>query len=183
MIGRVVTAGLAVAFALVVAACDDGVRPPTAEVAADTADQVIYGLVHVLTDDGVLRARLEADTAYYYEKSQVAEMTGVKVTFYSTQGAISSVLTAREGTYRWRTGNMEARQNVVAVTPDGRRLTTSILEYRRSDNQINGSAPFVFDSPDRHLEGAAFTSDPDFRNVVTRGAHRGTIGTVSPDRR
>ena len=70
----------------------------------------------------------------------------------------------------------------MAVTPDHRRLTTSILRFRRKDQSIVGPEAFVFDSPERHSEGEGFTSDPDFKNVVTQRPKRGTVGTVQVDR-
>ena len=159
-------------------ACRPGDQPPTSAAPADTADQVIYGLTHHLTVDGLLRVRLKADTALFFESNQTADLTGVHVTFFSPTGAETSNLTSRKGTYEWRTGNMMARGNVVAVTPDGRKLTTSTLKYTRADQRIVGAEPFVFDSPGRHLEGASFTSDPDFKNVVTTKPKKGTVGEV-----
>ncbi len=79
--------------------------------------------------------------------------------------AESSRITADWGIYELQTGNMVARTNVVGITPDGRRLTTSELTYDRLGNQLKTDAEFVFDSPDEHLEGSGFTADPDFRNV------------------
>ncbi len=153
-----------------------GTETPTFTLStADSADQVFFGLEHNLTLDGVLRANVRADTAYFYQETQRADLKGVEVIFYSPTGQETSRLTSREGSYDWRTGNMEARGDVVAVTPDGRRLTTSILRYDRASNRIAGPAPFVFDAPDRHLEGDGFTSDPDFRNVVTTRPRRGRI--------
>jgi hypothetical protein len=70
---------------------------------------------------------------------------------------------------------MEARGSVVAVTPDKRRLTTSVLRYNRATDQISGPNEFVFDAPDRHLEGESFTSDPEFKNVVTQRPRRGVV--------
>ena len=158
--------------------CSSQDRPPTAASAADTADQIVFGLNHQLTIDGVLRTRVQADTAYFYQISQKVLMRHIKVTFYSAEGKETSTLTGNEGTYEWRTGDMEARGNVVALTPDKRRLTTSVLSYDRDTQSIIGPAAFVFDSPERHLEGEGFTSDPDFKNVVTRKPRRGTLGTV-----
>jgi hypothetical protein len=100
------------------------------------------------------------------------------VTFYSPSGVETSTLTADGGVYEWRTSNMEARGNVVAVTPDHRRLTTNVLSYARDAQTITGPEAFVFEAPDRHLEGEGFTSDPDFKNVVTQRARRGTVGKV-----
>jgi LPS export ABC transporter protein LptC len=163
---------LLVLVVLVMSCSEDG-TPPSAVTAADTADQVFFGLKHHLTVDGVLRAELEADTAYFYQVPQRADLRQVRVVFYSSLGERTSNLTSREGTYDWRTGNMEARGNVVAVTPDGRCLTTTVLRYDRPTNKISGPADFVFDGPDRHLEGESFTSDPDFRNVATTRPRRG----------
>jgi len=158
-----------------VTACGGMDTPPTAAVRADSADQVLYGLRHNLTMEGVLRAHLEADTAYFYQSAQRADLVGVTVVFFSPEGRQTSRLTARTGTYDWRSGNMEARGEVVAVTPDGRRLTTSVLRYQRATDQISGPNQFVFDAPDRHLEGESFTADPEFKQVVTTRPRRGTV--------
>ena len=156
-------------------------QPPTTVGIADSADQIAFGVTHYLTVEGLRRARLEADTAYFYEGPQTADMIGVRVTFYSLQGEETSTLTSNEGTYYWRTGNMEARGNVIGVTPDGRRLETSVLEYTSNDNRINGSEPFVFTAPNRRIEGESFTSDPDFRDLVATQP-RGTVGRVEVER-
>ena len=161
--------------ALLLAACGGMDTPPTMTVVSDSADQVLYGLKHNLTADGVLRAHLEADTAYFYQTAQRADLRGVTVVFYSPQGVETSTLTSDSGTYDWRSGNMEARGNVVAVTPDHRRLTTSVLRYDRRSDQISGPNTFVFNAPDRHLEGESFTSDPEFKNVVTTRPRRGLV--------
>jgi hypothetical protein len=70
---------------------------------------------------------------------------------------------------------MEGRGDVVVVTTDGRRLTTEVLQYSQTRNEVTSDRPFVFDGPDRHVEGDGFTSDPSFRNVVARRP-RGTGG-------
>jgi LPS export ABC transporter protein LptC len=146
---------------------------------ADTADQVVYGLIHTLTHDGVLRARVEADSAYFYEASQLAELFTLTVVFFGAQGEESSTIDANEGTYRWRTAEMEARGDVVGVTPDGKRLTTTILRYDPSSDELTGPEAFVFDEPGRHLEGTAFTADPDFSSVTATNP-RGTVGRINP---
>jgi LPS export ABC transporter protein LptC len=173
-------AGSVLAAAL--SACGDVGKPPIAATVGDTADQIIYGLNHQLTLDGALRTRLRADTAFAFQQTQTSLLRNIRVTFYTAEGQESSTLTAKEGKYDWRSGDMEARTDVVAVTPDGRRLTTNVLRYRRTDHSIEGPEAFVFDAPDRHLEGDGFTSDPDFRNVVTRRPRKGTLGKVDAGR-
>lgn len=163
-----------------VLACN-GARPTATVTAADTADQILVGMSHYVTRAGVTRAHVEADTAYFYSPTQSAELRRVRITFYDVRGTESSTLTAREGTYHWRTGDMEGRGDVVVVTTDGRRLRTEVLRYNQARDEVSSDRPFVFDGPSRHIEGEAFTSDPSFRDVVARRP-RGTGGQFTlPD--
>ena len=166
-----------VVAAWVASACSSVDTPPTVVTSADSADQVGYGVTHVLTNDGIRRMRLEADSAYAYLRAQRHELFGVTVTFYAPTGAVTSTLTAREGTYDWRTGNMEARGDVVTVNPEGNRLETSVLQYDRGRNLIVGPAPFHWRTPEQDVRGDGFTSDPGLRNVQTTRA-RGALGRV-----
>jgi LPS export ABC transporter protein LptC len=147
---------------------EDAVRPPVTTIAADTADQVLEGMEHLITMDGVRRTRVIADTAYLYEATQQSRLKTVKVTFYDGSGNETSTVTSDSGLYQMRDGSMIAWGHVVAVTPDNRRLTSDELKYDARAKQISSDKPFAYDRGDQHLEGNGFTSDPDFRNVVTR---------------
>ncbi len=161
-----------VAFAILVilgaTGCEDtGARPTTTVQAPDSADQVLEGFSHYVTSNGVRRSRVQADTAFFYEGTQITNLVDVRVTFYDLKGAESSTLTSTRGVYRWQDGSMEATDKVVVVSPDGRRLSTQRLRYDNASNQISTDVHFTFDRGDEHLEGNSFRSDPDFRNVVT----------------
>jgi LPS export ABC transporter protein LptC len=165
---RVVLSAHSVLSAFSALGCEDtGVRPTTTVQAADSADQVLEGFSHYVTNNGVLRSRVEADTAFFYEQTQTNALHNIKVIFFDTKGAESSTLTAKRGTYRWQDGSMEAIGNVVVVSPDGRRLSTDLLRYDNATNTILTDRHFTFDKGDEHLEGNSFRSDPDFKNVVT----------------
>ncbi|HEY7634944.1 MAG TPA: LPS export ABC transporter periplasmic protein LptC [Gemmatimonadales bacterium] len=149
-------------------ACEESGARPTATVnAPDSADQVLEGFSHFVTSQGVRRSRVEADTAYFYEATQVTNLRKLRVVFYNIKGEEGSTLTAKSGTYRWQDGSMEADSNVVVVSPDGRRLITERLRYDNATNTISTDRHFSFDRGEEHLEGNSFRSDPDFRNVVT----------------
>jgi LPS export ABC transporter protein LptC len=149
-------------------ACEEaGVKPTTTVQASDSADQVLEGFSHYVTNEGIRRSRVEADTAFFYEATQVTELHKVKVTFFDLKGAESSTLTAKRGTYRWQDGSMEATGDVVVVSPDGRRLATQTLRYDNATNTILTDKHFTFDRGTEHLEGNSFRSDPEFKNVVT----------------
>lgn len=167
----------AVSAVSALAACEEtGVKPTTTVQATDSADQVLEGFSHYVTKDGVRRSRVEADTAYFFENTQVTQLRKIRVVFFDAGGQESSTLTAKTGTYRWQDGSMEANGSVLVVAPDGRRLTTEALKYDNAANTISTSVRFNFDRGTEHLEGNSFRSDPDFRNVVT-DRPRGTAGT------
>src|SRR6266581_337641 len=100
---------------VVAGACDAGIRPTATITAADTADQVLDSMSHYVTTAGIMRAHLRAET---------------------------STLTAREGTYHWRPGDMEARGNVIVVRTDGATLRTEVLRYSQAKNQVSSDKPF-----------------------------------------
>ena len=155
-------------LAAALSACEEsGARPTTTVQAPDSADQVLEGFSHYVTKDGIRQSRVQADTAYFYEGTQITNLVNVKVTFYDLKGAESSTLTAKTGLYRWQDGSMEANGNVLVVSPDGRRLATERLRYDNASNQISTDRRFTFERGAEHLEGNSFRSDPDFRNVVT----------------
>jgi LPS export ABC transporter protein LptC len=174
--GRALVSVLSVLFVISVSSCEDeGARPTTTITATDSADQVREGFSHYVTKDGVRRSRVEADTAFFYENTQVTQLKKIRVVFFDTQGEESSTLTAKSGTYRWQDGSMEAAGTVVVVSPDGRRLATETLKYDNAANTISTNVHFTFDRGTEHLEGNSFRSDPDFKNVVT-DRPRGTAG-------
>lgn len=147
---------------------DDAIRPPTTASAADSADQVLEGMEHLITTDGVKRTKVVADTAYLYESTQLARLKVVTTTFYDGNGNETSTVTSDSGIYQMRDGGMNAWGHVVAKTPDGRTLRSAELKYDARSRQISSELPFTYDRADQHLEGNGFTSDPDFRNVVTK---------------
>jgi LPS export ABC transporter protein LptC len=166
---------LLAALAAVLGACR-GIKPAAVvERATDQADQMLVHMIHMLTTNGVARAKVQADTAYLFSSTQSADLRTVRVTFYDALGHETSTLSARTGSYQWRTGDMEGRGNVVVVTTDGRRLETEALRYNQAKDSVSSDVPFVFDAPDRHIEGEGFTSDPSFRNVIAKRP-RGTGG-------
>jgi len=164
---------VALLCAIAVACGSDKKQPPVATHSplADSADQVIYGGWFNLTDDGVARARMNADTIYFFDDNTRMEFRTVTTTFFTSMGAKDAVLTSRQGSFNNRTGNMIARQNVVVVSEDGRRLTTEELKYNQQTNQISSDTSFVMTEPNRRLTGIGFRSDPNMRNIqILKGA-------------
>ena len=142
---------------------------------ADSADQMLIDMRTVMTNLGVRQANLRADTAFLYENSGRTDLKKIEVTFFSTTGTQTSVLTADTGLYFIRSGQMEARGNVVVVRSDGARLTTSLLKYNQSTNEVSTDQPYTFVEGERQAQGQGFVSDPSFSNIRTQRL-RGTGG-------
>jgi LPS export ABC transporter protein LptC len=171
-------------FALLVVAlvgCGRGTHTPSAphNPLADSADQVVFGARSKMTEGGVSKSDLFSDTAYFFDDNTRIEMRGhVTVTFFTDVGAKNAVLTSKEGTYNNRTGNMEARGNVVVITVDGRHLTTPVLRFNQQRNEISSDSSFVTTDSSRRLTGIGFTSDPNMNNIHCFRACSGLGGQV-----
>ena len=153
-------------LALLAACGGRGAQPTATQSVLDSADQVLIGMTHYVTETGLQRARVRADTAYFFSATQSAEMARAPA---ATMSRKSSTLTAREGTYHWRTGDMEGRGNVVVVTKDGRTLKSEVMRYTQGKNEVSSDKAFVFEGPGgQHIQGDGFTSDPDFKNLVAK---------------
>ncbi|MGH7718152.1 MAG: LPS export ABC transporter periplasmic protein LptC [Gemmatimonadaceae bacterium] len=163
------------AAVLALVACGEGAEPPVAapNPLADSADQVMFGIRWNMTTNGVLRARLLADTAYFFDDNARMELRDVHMTFFDAIGQQTSVLTSREGTYNTRLSTAEARGDVVMVGEEGRRLTTEQMRYNQSQNLVSSDSAFVFTGPNQRLEGIGFVSDPEMSNVRILGQPSG----------
>lgn len=128
----------------------------------EEANQVcIGGCVHWVTSEGVRRARVEADTAFFIEDRALIDLRIMNVVFFDAAGDTTSILTSLEGTYDWNTQDMEAKRDVVVVNPkDGRRVETSVLYYNRAEDRIWGDQPTKIYEPDGTVvEGTAFETN------------------------
>ena len=146
----------------------------------------MYGARFNLTDGGVMRAQLEADTAYFFEDNTRVELDNVETTFFTQGGVRDAILTSRHGRYNTRAGDMVAYGNVVVINEAGRRLTTQELQYNQARNEFYSDSAFTMTEPGRELSGVGFRSDPNMNNVrVLRGASGfatgGSAGSSSPE--
>ncbi len=74
---------------------------------------------------------------------------------------------------------MLARDNVVVITEEGRRLTTPELKFDQSMNEISSDSNFVLTEPGRRLAGKGFKSDPNMQNVRIIKTKSGSTGMVT----
>lgn len=166
---------LALIAALGVAACDSSSTTPSAVVSTAElpADDVIYGVSHVMTRSGIRSAVLDGDTAYLHENGQRLDLKGVKLKFFAENGRETGTLTSKTGEYNVRDGVFVARGNVVLDTqgPEGtRHLETEELHYTVNSDQLWSDVPFVLQENGRTTRGSSFRSDAKFQKWSVEGA-------------
>jgi LPS export ABC transporter protein LptC len=173
MRSRVHWFGLLVVAAL---ACRDSGEPPLVdpEILESVAEsnQVAMGVEHYITADGIRRAHVRADTAFFLKDSPVIQLRIMQVTFFDNLGDTTSVLTALQGDYNWSTGDMTARDEVVVVNPkEGRRVETSVLFYNRVEDRIWGDAyTRMVEADGTVIEGTAFETNSSMDQIELTSA-------------
>lgn len=150
------------AAALAAAACRAGDQGPVAgeEYARMPADQIMTGIEHFVTTDGIRQAVLRADTGYFYDDSARVDLVKVRLALFRNEGAQAAELTAAAGELNQRTEVMVARGNVVLVTVEGdRRIETEELHFDPRQHRIWSDVPTVLIENASRLEGEGFTAN------------------------
>ena len=165
------------AFCLLLAgpalACKESQAPPVATEALlpDSAEQMAFGINFILTDEGVRRALVRADTLLVYDDATREELRKVTATFFTPTGEQDAVLTALQVVHNNRLGTLEARGNVVIVSTDGQQMESPHVRYDPSRQEISSDSAFTLTEGERVTKGIGFVSNPDMTNMrILRGA-------------
>ena len=152
------------------------VIPTTRSALADSANQIMSRVQFLLTGGGVQQGRLVADSAFLFENSTRVELRGVRTDFFAKTGEQTGTLTSREGTYREKSGNLEARKDVVVISADGqRRLETQQLQFDERTNLITTDSAFVITQDGQVARGVGFSTDPDVTRFECKGSCSGNF--------
>lgn len=154
----------ALAIALVAAqGCRKSTQPPvTGDAAlADSADQVLFDVRYLLTESGVKRGQLFADTLFVLGDQTRFLLRRVRANFSTETGAPNGTLRGDRGTYDLRTQILEGFGNVVVTSTDGRRLSSNHLRYSQSANRISSDSAYTLVRGSDTQTGIGFISDPN----------------------
>jgi LPS export ABC transporter protein LptC len=177
---------LLLAASLIGAACGRGETRASAAVSGgllDTADQVAFGFRTLVTDGGLLRAEIFADTALFQNQNTKIILIRVAGDFFGATGAKAATATAKRGAFDTRTNTLEAFGDVVITSVDGRVLRTPYIRYDRSSNQVYSDSSFVLTEPgEREMRGIGFRTDPSLSAIEVMRIRSGKGGTFTlPD--
>jgi LPS export ABC transporter protein LptC len=140
---------------------------------ADSAEQVMLNVRSLLTDHGIQRGEMFADSVYIFDDNTRFELRTVRATFNTTTGVKDGTMTANRGRYNLRQQILEGFGNVVITTNDGKRLTSPQVRYSQLANEVSSDTTFTMTEPGRTLSGVGFRSDPQLTHLRVLRAPRG----------
>ena len=145
------------------ASCRKSAQPPVVggPSLADSAEQILFDVHSMLTDHGVKRGDMYADTVYVFNDQTKFVMRRVRATFNTTLGAPNGTLRGDRGTYDLRAQVLEGYGNVVVTSTEGRRLTSNHLKFTQTTNMISSDSAFTFFRGKDVQRGIGFLSDPN----------------------
>lgn len=179
---RILAPALCLAAALATGCSDEPAGTTAQPPIFDTgADQVMFGVEHYLTRDGVRRGVLHADTALTYEDASEVEMRRLEIRFFDEAGEDRGVLTAESGLYDMASGDMTVRGDVdlrgrLEAGPPSR-LETDSLTYTAAADELRTDGRWTLTHPDGTVErGNGLVTDPALRNITS-----GDYAVTAPD--
>jgi len=168
------TLGVAAVLAtLVLGACEEPDEGPVIapELVEMNADNVMFGMTHNMTRDGIREARVEADTAYSWQDSTGIDLRILRLVVFDETGAERAVVTSLSGHLDPRTRRMFATGNVVLTVYDGdRTIESEELNYDPDSNRIWSDVATVMREGNSVIEGSGFDSDAQFTSLRVRDA-------------
>jgi LPS export ABC transporter protein LptC len=160
---RALLLGAALAVGIGVAGCRKTTQPPvTGDAAlADSADQVLHDVRYMLTQNGIKRGQLFADTMFVFGDQSRFVLRRVRSNFSTETGAPYGTMRGDRGTYDLRTQVLEGFGNVVVTSTDGRRLTSNHLRFSQAQNRISSDSAYTLVRGSDTQTGIGFVSDPN----------------------
>ncbi len=125
------------------------------------------------TRDGRTEWNLEAGSAQYLLSEKKVLLQDLFVTFFTRDGQ-TVYLTARNGTVRTDSHDMEARDDVV-VYNDLYRLETEQMNYEQASRRITSDTPVKITGQAGEITADALVMDLNTNRLVMRGHVRGTL--------
>jgi len=115
---------------------DSSTPAPNARAGDPAVAEVVFGVTHNITVNGVRRASLHADTALVGDSSTTLELRRVRLTLYSAAGDSVGALAAPAATYDLRSRRVSARGGVTVLGAGGRRTSPATAVYDGTSGRV-----------------------------------------------
>jgi LPS export ABC transporter protein LptC len=170
--------------ALALSACQESQQAPVAHgaTAADSADQVLYVAHFLLTNRGIKRGDLTADTAYVLDDQTRFDLRVAHVVFTTETGASQGTMEANKGMYSTRTQVLEGWGNVIVKMTDGRTLHSPHVVFNQILHTITSDTTFTITRGSDTAHGIGFSTTPSGHPFNCLRNCGGTTSLLLPDR-
>lgn len=169
-------------LAAALGACSDVGTPRGGTVTGtllDSADQVAFGFRTTITDGGVLRAEVFADTALFLDQNTRVSLRRVNAEFFGATGAKEATMVGHLANFDTRNQQLEAWGDVVITSVDGRVLRTPQIRFNQNLNQVTSDSSFVLTEPgQKEVRGIGFRTDPNLSFIDVLKLQSGRGGAV-----
>jgi len=158
-------------LAVGLAACGEDAMTPTpgAEFGDLPADNISFDVRLRITEQGVRKADLVSDTAFFYQGDSRTDLRGVEATFYDpVTGRESGRLTSQTGLYDMESGAFTATGDavlIVQVDGEDQRIESEELHYDVARERIWSDRSTTLREDGRVFRGSGFESDLTFQNI------------------
>lgn len=168
-------APLAVAFLAACGAGPTGEDPLWEAFEGLAADYLVISFEHRISQGGLPRGTIWADTAYGYEDGNRLEVRNLRAHVFDELGRLAARITGEEGEITMETEYLIVRRNVQLTMEDGsgRVVTTEELHFDCNSNAIWSDQPTTMVQDGTVLQGSGFRADCELQNLEVRNA-RGT---------
>jgi len=148
--------------------CEGKVSPSLSDInTQDIPSQESWNTQVVFSDSGITHAVLHAGHVRIYDKTQQTLLdSGVKVDFFSSIGAHTSVLTSQRAQVDDRTEDMTAEGNVVVVSDSGTNVYTEKLYWDNKRRKVHSDQFVRVVSPTEIIQGVGFEADQNLSNYT-----------------
>ena len=129
-------------------------------------DQESWGVNIILTDQGIIRAKVESGHLEKYNAKEFILLNNdVKVDFFDANENHTSVLTSQQAEVDQKSNDMKAFGNVVVVSDSGITLYSETLSWKSKDEKLQTKEEIMITTLDNDtLYGIGFESDSDLKN-------------------
>jgi LPS export ABC transporter protein LptC len=156
---RRISLALGAVAVLALAACGDKKQPPVAAApsVADSADQILVSTHFLLSNNGVKRGDLTADTAFILGEGTRFDLRKAHVVFSTETGTAQGTMDGNRGLYNTQMQVLEGFGDVVVRTPDGRTLKTPHATYNQILRTIVSDTNYTITRGNDSQTGIGFT--------------------------
>ena len=165
------SARLATLAALVAVAClTEAEDETTAGFEEISADEVVYGVSHNMSKDGIREARLEADSMLMWRDSSHTWVMQMTLLVFDDQGSQRATITADRGRFDMATNELMAVGNAVLSIPgQEREIRTEVLNFSQESDRVWSDVSVVMREAGCEIEGDRLQSDIAFDKVKLWG--------------